>query len=62
MNMTLLNMVHSMMFWDDAVLCAIYLRNKSYTHAINDKTPNEMWHGHIPLVINLRVLVPLVMP
>jgi hypothetical protein len=63
MNMTLLNMVHSMMFfknvklmfWDDAVLCAVYVKNRCPSHALKNKTPYEMWYGHIPLVRHLRV-------
>ena len=61
--MTLLNMVHSMMFfnnvklmfWGAIVLCAVYLRNRSPSHALNNKTPCKMWHGRIPSVIHLRV-------
>ena len=63
MNRTLLNMVQSMMFFKnvkfiflaDAILCVVYLRNRSPTHVINNKTPYEMWHGHVPLVKHLRV-------
>jgi hypothetical protein len=63
MNMTLLNMVRSMMFfknvklmfWDDAVLCAVYVKNMCPSHALKNKTPYEMWYGHIPLVRHLRV-------
>lgn len=47
MNETLLNMVRSMIFfknvkltfWIDAILCAVYLRNRSPTHSLNNKTP-----------------------
>jgi transposase InsO family protein len=63
MNMTLLNMVCSMMFfknvklmfWVDAVLCAVYVKNRSPSHALGNKTPYEMWYGHIPSVRHLRV-------
>jgi hypothetical protein len=63
MNKTLLNMVRSMMFfknvklmfWDDAVLCAIYVKNKCPSHALKNKTPCEMWYGHIFSVRHLRV-------
>ena len=44
-----------LMFWDDAVLCAIYVKNKCPSHALKNKTPYEMWHGHIPSVRHLRV-------
>jgi transposase InsO family protein len=47
MNMTLLNMVHSMlffknvklMFWGDAILYVVYVRNRSPSHALRNKTP-----------------------
>eukprot|EP00253_Pinus_taeda_P002192 PITA_02192 len=63
MNRTILNMVRSMMFfknvkmifWVDAVLCAIYVKNRCLSNAIKNKTPYEMWYGHIPLVKHLRV-------
>jgi hypothetical protein len=63
MNKTLLNMVHSMMFfknvklmfWADVVLCAAYVKNRCPSHALEKKTPYEMWYGHIPLVRHLRV-------
>jgi hypothetical protein len=63
MKKTLLNMVCSMMFfnnvklvfWDDAFLCAVYVKNKCPSHALKNNTPYEMWYGHIPLVRNIRV-------
>jgi hypothetical protein len=63
MNSTLLNMVPPMMFFktaklmfrDDAVLCAIYVKNMCQYHDLKNKTPYEMWYGHIPLVGHLRV-------
>jgi hypothetical protein len=63
MNMTLLNMIHSMMFlknvklmfWVDAILCAVYGKNKCPSHAIKNNNPYEMWYGHIPSVRDLRV-------
>jgi hypothetical protein len=56
MNKTLFNMVCSMlffnnvklMFWDDVVLCVVYVRNMSPSHDIGKKTPYVMWYGHIP--------------
>jgi hypothetical protein len=56
-------MVHSMMifnnvkllFLDDAVLCAVYVKNRCPSHAIQKKTPYEMWYGHIPSVRHLGV-------
>ena len=63
MNMTLLNMVCSMMFfknvklmfWADVVLCVVYVKNRCPYHAIKNKTPYEMWYDHIPSVKNLKV-------
>ena len=56
-------MVHSMiffknvklMFWGDAVKCVAYLRNRSPSNALDNKTPHEMWFGHLPSVRHLRV-------
>ena len=58
MNKTILNMIHSMlffknlklMFWADAVLCVVYIKNRCPSSSIRNKTPFEMWHGHIPSV------------
>ena len=63
MNRTLMNMARSMMFfknvklmfWCDAVVCATYLRNRIPSHAIEYKTPHEMWFGHLPSVRHLWV-------
>ena len=63
MNRTLMDMEISMMFfnnvklmfWGDAIVCATYLRNRSSSHAIEDKTPHEMWFGHLDSVRHLRV-------
>ena len=63
MNRTLMNMEISMMFfknvklmfWCDAVVCATYLRNRIPSHAIEYKTPHEMWFGHLPSVRHLWV-------
>jgi hypothetical protein len=58
MNRTLLNIVCSimffkivkLMFWDDAILCAFYVKNKCSYHALKNNIPYQMWYGHIPLV------------
>jgi transposase InsO family protein len=50
MNMTLLNMVCSimflknlkLMFWADAILCVVDVKNRCPSHAIKNKTPYEM--------------------
>jgi hypothetical protein len=63
MIMALLNMVGSMMFfkyvklmfWDDAVLCEFYVKNRFPSHAIKNKSPYEMWYGHIPSVRHHKV-------
>ena len=63
MNMTILNMVRSMMFFKKVklmflvgvVLCTMYIKNMCPSNAIRNKNPYEMWHGHIPLVKHLRV-------
>ena len=62
MNRTIMNMVRSMMFfknfklmfWSDAMICAIYLRNRSRTHALEKKTLHEMWYG---LIYSMRHLM-----
>eukprot|EP00253_Pinus_taeda_P021664 PITA_21664 len=43
------------MFWADAVLCVVYIKNSCPSSAIRNKTPYEIWYGHIPLVKHLRV-------
>jgi hypothetical protein len=63
MNKTLLKMVHSMMFfknvklmfWANAIIYAVYVKNGCPSHALENKTPYEMWYGHIPLVRHLKV-------
>jgi transposase InsO family protein len=63
MNLTLLNMVRSMMFfknvklmfWVVAILCAVYVKKSCPFHAIKNKTPCEMWYGHVPSVRHLKV-------
>jgi hypothetical protein len=64
MNMTFLNMVHFMMFFKniklmflaDAILCEFYVKNICPSHVIKNKTPYEMWYGHIPSVRHIIVL------
>jgi hypothetical protein len=56
-------MVHSMlffknvklMFWADAILCVVYVKNKCPSHALKNMTPYQMWYGHISSVRHLRV-------
>ena len=42
--------------WAEAVNTAVYLRNRSPTGVLKDKTPFECWFGEKPDVSNLRVL------
>ena len=42
-------------FWAEAVNTAVYLRNRSPTSALKDKTTFECWFGEKPDVSNLRV-------
>ena len=59
--MTLLNMVIDvfmdvkLMFWDEVILSTIYIKNKSPSTALHNKTPYEMWHGHLPTIKNFRI-------
>jgi len=43
------------MFRADAIQCAEYLRIRCLTHALDNKTPYEMWYGRLPLVKHLKV-------
>jgi hypothetical protein len=47
--------IAKLMFWVDAVLCVVYVRNKSPSHALGNKIPYEMWYGRIPSVRHLKV-------
>ena len=42
-------------FWGDAVLTAVYLRNRLPTRALNSVTPYEAWRGEKPNLSHLRV-------
>ena len=56
-------MVRSMLFfknikimlWANVVLCPAYIKNRCPSNAIRNKTPYEMWYGHVHLVKHLRV-------
>jgi len=56
-------MVHSMMFfknvklmfWADAVLCVVYVKNRCPSHAIRNKIPSHAIRNNIPFVRHLRV-------
>jgi hypothetical protein len=42
-------------FWEEAVVTAVYILNCSPTKALNGKTPYVAWHGCKPTVSHLRV-------
>ena len=44
-----------LMFWADVVLCVVYIKNRCPYNAIRNKTPYEMWYGHVPSVKHLKV-------
>src|SRR6266436_6007296 len=62
MNRTLVELARAMIvgthlpeyLWEHAVAHAAYVRNRSYTTAISDKTPYEGWYGRKPNVSHLR--------
>eukprot|EP00253_Pinus_taeda_P006706 PITA_06706 len=43
------------MFWADAVLCVAYIKNRCPSSPIRNKTPYELWYGHVPSVKHLRI-------
>jgi hypothetical protein len=61
-NQTVVGMARSMLkarnvpnrFWGEAVSTAIYVLNRSYTRAVDGKTPIEAWYGRRPDVEHLR--------
>jgi len=63
MNMLILNMLRSMiffknvkpMFWDDAVLCVVYIKSRCPSNDIRNKICYEMWYGHIHSTKHLKV-------
>lgn len=67
MNLTLMNKVRPMLYesglnkelWNEAVMCATFLTNRSPTSALNGensgKTPSELWYGKRPNVEKFRV-------
>ena len=70
LNRTLFEMARAMLqharlppvFWEEAILAAVYLRNRCLTTApvgtegaVRVKTPEEMWNGVKPNVGNIRV-------
>ena len=63
MNMSLMEKARSMLsgvglgqeFWALVVDTACYLKNRSPTSALVDKTPYEVWSGQKPYVTHLKV-------
>ena len=43
-------------FWAVAVDTACYLKNKSPTSALVEKTPHEVWSSKKPSIAHIRVL------
>jgi hypothetical protein len=37
-------------FWDEAVMTAVFILNRSPTRDVEGKTPFEAWHGEAPTV------------
>ncbi|KAL0374367.1 UNVERIFIED_CONTAM: Retrovirus-related Pol polyprotein from transposon TNT 1-94 [Sesamum radiatum] len=62
-NQTILNMARSMLkcknlpkeYCLEAISCAVYLMNRSYTKSVHGKTPPEAWSGYKPVITHLRV-------
>jgi phage gp46-like protein len=44
-----------LLFWEYAVLTAVYLRNRSPTRALTDAASYEAWRGDKPDLSHLRV-------
>jgi len=63
MNRKLVESVRSMLadselprrFWAEAIATAVYLRNRSPTNSVRNKTPNEVWTEKKPNVSHLRI-------
>lgn len=48
-------------FWAEAVNSAVYLRNRSVSSSLGNKTPYELWTGKIPNISHLRIIGSKVM-
>jgi hypothetical protein len=42
------------MFWGEAVNCAVYILNRTYSKGTGSKTPYELWTGSKPAVKHLK--------
>lgn len=68
MNRTLLNQVRAVIIdsglpnflWGEALLHIAYVRNRSPTRALDDRTPYEVFHGRKPNISNLPIWGSLV--
>ena len=43
-----------LMFWGEAVLCVVYIKNICPFAALQNKTRYEMWHVHLPIVEHFK--------
>ena len=41
--------------WGEVVLCVVYIKNRSPSASLHNKTPYEMWHGHLPTVKHFKI-------
>ena len=41
--------------WGEAILCVVYIKNRSPSTALQNKTPYEIWHGHLLSIKHFRV-------
>ena len=61
-NRTIIKMARTLMseskvdfeFWGEAVLTAVYLKNRNPTRAVQNMTPEQAWNGRVPTVEHLR--------
>ena len=42
-------------FWEEVVVCSIYLSNRCPTKSLQKLTPQEAWSGRKPTLLHLRV-------
>jgi hypothetical protein len=62
LNLTILTKVRAILhasgfpknLWGEAVMHAVYLKNRTSTHTLNGKTPYEMLTGNQPNLANLH--------
>ena len=44
-----------LMFWGEAIICGVYIKNICPSTVIQNTTPYEMWHGHLLIVKHFRI-------